>query len=391
MHQKNVTLSKQFFNENPMVNDWISKDGNALVLRVTDLLTLEEKHIYVNKADKLGGGAHGSVYKGIYLEGEGGIVAVKVFNKDKRVSTKLEVVVSEAKHIGIAHKIAAQPIFSKKKFYIVMEYINGRPLAKKGELNPDIAKLDFEERVEIAFFLSQRLFEIHRGKAPMLHLDIKAENILLDTKRKLARFVDFGYAKVIPTESTGLVSLEYPRGTTAYCAPEVMLASKASEKSDIFSLALVLLILFSSKDPQKFRNEKWHKVKDALEKKDLLKTEQKKNPDQRRFNRESVSQQYCYTGFCNELEAPDLGFNAKAALLGFIMQMGSLNHDKRPGTAMLAEFMRVLNNACKINRYNATAKAIDKRSLFSDKNKALLQAHEAKGAQVLLGGCKLTR
>ena len=93
-------------------------------------------------------------------------------------------------------------------------------------------------------------------------------------------------------------------------------------KSDIFSLALVLLILFSSKDPQKFRNEKWHKVKDALEKKDLLKTEQKKNPDQRRFNRESVSQQYCYTGFCNELEAPDLGFNAKAALLGFIYANG---------------------------------------------------------------------
>ncbi|KAH1083354.1 hypothetical protein J1N35_023115 [Gossypium stocksii] len=106
--------------------------------------------------------------------------------------------------------------------------------------------VDWVSRYNIAVGIAQGLNYLHHDcHPPVIHRDIKSNNILLDANLE-ARIADFGLARMMihKNETVSMVA-----GSYGYIAPEYGYTLKVDEKIDIYSFGVVLLELLSGKMP----------------------------------------------------------------------------------------------------------------------------------------------
>jgi serine/threonine protein phosphatase PrpC len=119
--------------------------------------------------------------------------------------------------------------------YFIMEYIEGKTLRQWMDENsfPDI-----DEVTEITHRIIKGLRAFQRME--MLHRDLKPENIMITDKGKI-KIIDFGSVKIagIQEISTPVERLEL-LGTKNYTAPEYLLGMEGSNRSDIYSLGVIV-------------------------------------------------------------------------------------------------------------------------------------------------------
>lgn len=113
--------------------------------------------------------------------------------------------------------------------YLVMQFVPGESLAARLERGEGV------DRAKLARELLQALDHIHR--AGILHRDVKPGNVILEPDGT-AKLIDFGIA--LARDATSLTSTGLVLGTERYAAPEVMEGHAASERSDLYSLGVVL-------------------------------------------------------------------------------------------------------------------------------------------------------
>jgi serine/threonine protein kinase len=77
-----------------------------------------------------------------------------------------------------------------------------------------------------------------------VHFDVKPENILLDSKFR-DKLSDFGLSKIIDRTNHHSRFLTEMRGTSGYLAPEWLMETRLSRKSDVYNLNIMLLELVS--------------------------------------------------------------------------------------------------------------------------------------------------
>ncbi|KAL0380386.1 UNVERIFIED_CONTAM: PTI1-like tyrosine-protein kinase [Sesamum angustifolium] len=107
--------------------------------------------------------------------------------------------------------------------------------------------LDWPRRMNIAVGAAEGIAYLHHYATPhIIHRDIKASNVLLDSDFK-AQVADFGFAKFIPDGATHVTTRV--KGTLGYLAPEYAMLGKASENCDVYSFGILLLELASGKKP----------------------------------------------------------------------------------------------------------------------------------------------
>ena len=125
--------------------------------------------------------------------------------------------------------------------FIVMEFVDGKSLhhsANGAAIAPAIA-------LEITIGLLEGIHHAH--EAGILHRDIKPGNILLDSKVQ-PKIGDFGLARPVEESEAGKVIY----GTPGYTAPEVVRnPDTIDERSDIFSIGIILYELLVGKLPDK--------------------------------------------------------------------------------------------------------------------------------------------
>ncbi len=127
-----------------------------------------------------------------------------------------------------------------EKPFIAMEFIEGHSLKAKLAKNP----LSLGEVLDLAVQVSEGLEEAHRKG--IIHRDIKSANIMVTDKGQ-AKVMDFGLAKVkggtlLTREGTTL-------GTVAYMSPEQALGKDLDQRTDIWSLGVVLYEMLSGSLP----------------------------------------------------------------------------------------------------------------------------------------------
>jgi serine/threonine protein kinase len=126
--------------------------------------------------------------------------------------------------------------------FIVMEFVEGKTLR---EIVP-VKKL--QDAITYAVQIAEALQEAHTHG--IVHRDIKAENIMVNTKNQV-KVMDFGLAKL--KGSLKLTKTTSTVGTLAYMAPEQIEGKEIDARSDIFSFGVVLYEMLTGQLP--FRGE----------------------------------------------------------------------------------------------------------------------------------------
>jgi len=139
--------------------------------------------------------------------------------------------------------------------FISTEFIEGQTLRERLRSGVDI-----DEAIEIAIQVASALVAAHRVN--IVHRDIKPENIMIRKEDGLVKVLDFGLAKIAarsPSEgsadsqvATAIMANTAPgvvMGTVAYMSPEQARGDTIDERTDIWSLGVVLYEMVTGCSP----------------------------------------------------------------------------------------------------------------------------------------------
>ena len=140
-------------------------------------------------------------------------------------------------NIAVVHEIDES---DDGRSFICMAYYEGQTLKKRIESGSH----SVSEVNHIALQIVEGLQRAH--EAGIVHCDIKPANIIV-TERGEVKIVDFGIAKLVSqTRVAGAVSIG---GTAAYMSPEQAQGLEVDQRSDLFSLGIVLYEMVTGKRP----------------------------------------------------------------------------------------------------------------------------------------------
>ncbi len=123
------------------------------------------------------------------------------------------------------------------QWFLSMEYVDGEDLA---QLLTRIGRFNAERATELARQLCLGLHAAH--EKGVLHRDLKPANIMIDGRGKLL-ITDFGLAEI----ADEIREDDIRSGTPAYMSPEQLAGREVTEKSDIYSLGIILHEIYTGK------------------------------------------------------------------------------------------------------------------------------------------------
>ena len=175
-------------------------------------------------------------------------VAVKVLLENLRGDT--ETVSNFTKEAQAAARLSHNNIVSVYDVgeddginYMVMECVDGVTLK---EYILENGVFSWQEACNFCIQIGAALTEAHSHD--VIHRDIKPQNILV-TKDKVLKVTDFGIAKAAGANTVTMAADAAAMGTVHYISPEQARGGYTDERSDIYSLGVVLYELLTGKVP----------------------------------------------------------------------------------------------------------------------------------------------
>jgi len=171
-------------------------------------------------------------------------VAIKVINKKEMSTTNLSKLMREVRIMKMLHHPHVVQLFevieTRETLHLVMEYANGGEvfdyLVAHGKMKENEARVKFRQIVSAVQYMHQKR---------IVHRDLKAENLLLDSEMNI-KIADFGFSN----EFTPGTKLDTFCGSPPYAAPELFQGKKYDgPEVDVWSLGVILYTLVSGSLP----------------------------------------------------------------------------------------------------------------------------------------------
>ncbi|XP_071927926.1 cysteine-rich receptor-like protein kinase 2 [Coffea arabica] len=228
-----------------------SNDAEKLVKTLHDsslnfkYSTLEKATGSFDEANKLGQGGFGTVYKGVLPDGREIAVKRLFFNNKHRAADFYNEVniISSVEHKNLVRLLGCS--CSGPESLLVYEFLPNKSLdrfifdANKGKA------LNWEKRFEIIIGTAEGLVYLHENtKCRIIHRDIKASNILLDSRLR-SKIADFGLARSFQEDKSHISTAI--AGTLGYMAPEYLAHGQLTDKADVYSFGVLLLEIVSGR------------------------------------------------------------------------------------------------------------------------------------------------
>ena len=196
--------------------------------------------------EKIGSGGMATVYKA-KCHVLNRYVAIKIlrdeFTTDEEFIKRFEVEAQSAASITHPNIVSVYDVgVDGNLYYIVMELIKGKTL--KEIIIEERGPLPWKWSVNIAIQIASALEIAHKNH--IIHRNIKPHNIII-TEDGVAKVTDFGIAKAVSNST--ITAFGTTIGSVHYFSPEHARGGFTDEKSDLYSLGVVMYEMLTGKVP----------------------------------------------------------------------------------------------------------------------------------------------
>jgi serine/threonine-protein kinase len=168
-----------------------------------------------------------------HAEMEADPVLVERFRREQEIGQELD-------HPGVVKTFDGE---ERSRLYMVIEWVDGRLL--RSILNQE-RKLPIERAVNFALQICDALDTMH--KHGVVHRDLKPENIMVDDEDRI-KLIDFGIAMKEDARRITFVDMSATLGTPDYISPEQVKGQRGDQRSDIYSLGVMLYEMLTGEPP----------------------------------------------------------------------------------------------------------------------------------------------
>ena len=138
--------------------------------------------------------------------------------------------------------------------HLVMEFIRGKDLLDIMEANGN-KPFPIPQVIEWGKAVCDVLSHMHNQSPPLIHRDLKPDNIMLLEDKKSIKMIDFGTARDLGRTIKERAASKTRVYTEGYAPPEQIIG-KPEARSDLFALAATLYHLATGKAPEGFYTAK---------------------------------------------------------------------------------------------------------------------------------------
>ncbi len=241
----------------------LSEEGKLLVQR------------YLLK-ELVGLGGMGTVYRAQDIASKNQNVAVKILSRSLNDMKMIKQFQREATFSALLSersnnivKVTDYGVDEEKVPFYVMEFLEGENLDDMIDVH-NISVLQF---FDFVYQICRAMETAHNGIFfegeiyPVIHRDLKPSNVFIiedETGKQIIKVLDFGIAKLVKNDPD---ERENFMGTPKYCSPEQLQGKDLDNRSDIYSLGMIMYLMLCKKYPWDLEIESvslWYKAHTEL-------------------------------------------------------------------------------------------------------------------------------
>jgi len=216
MHTPNTAIQAGDQLDHYRLDSVVALSGMSTVFRATDLETGQQVAIKVP-----------------HPELESDPVLYDRFQREQDIGTRMQ-------HPGVM-KVLPNP--DRSQVYMVMEWLDGRLL--RTVMNEE-RPLPVERAARITTGICEALEYIH--SQGVVHRDLKPENVMVDANDDV-RLIDFGIAANAGSRRLTFANFSQSMGTPDYISPEQVRGKRGDERSDVYSMGVMLYEMLTGQVP----------------------------------------------------------------------------------------------------------------------------------------------